>query len=63
MTTRAMGSNRYYKLEEEKKHGKRIQLTVQTGWGDVRKGKASTALGANFTHSFDSDILQRACVE
>ena len=60
VTTHAMGGGNYRKLTEHKGEKGRIQLTVQVGWGDVKQNKASTALGANFTHSLDADVLQGA---
>lgn len=53
--THAMGGQGYRKLTENSH-----QLSVQTGWGDVKENKAGTALGANFTHSLDADILHSA---
>ena len=62
VTTHAMGGDRYRKLTTQQGANGRIELSVQTGWGDVKENKAATALGANFTHSLDACILQGATV-
>ena len=56
----AMGGGVYRKLNSVKDQKGRIELSVQTGWGDVKANKAATALGANFTHSLDADVIQGA---
>ena len=58
VATRAMGAGTYALTTPTKDDEGRMHLSVQTGWGDVRTGKASTALGANWTHSVDATILQ-----
>lgn len=60
VTTHAMGGGVYRKLNSHDGENGRIKLTVQTGWGDVKANKAATALGANFTHSLDADVIQGA---
>ena len=55
--THAMGGAMYRTLSESTDSKGRIRLSVQTGWGKVKENKASTALGANFTHSLDADII------
>lgn len=57
VTTHAMGSDRYQRVSEEEDAQGRIQLKVQTGWGPVLENKAGSALGANFTHSLDADVI------
>ena len=56
--THAMSGQTYRMLKEDKSCDGRMHLSVQKGWLGVKENKASTALGANFTHSLDSDILQ-----
>lgn len=58
--THAMGGGTYRRLTEGKGSDGRMQLSVQVGWGGVKANKASTALGANFTHSLDADTIQGA---
>ena len=36
----------------------RCKISIQSGWGGIKKSKHGTALGANFTHSLDACILQ-----
>ncbi|QNI58955.1 DNA-dependent RNA polymerase/ phage-type [Synechococcus sp. BIOS-U3-1] len=60
--THAMSGQTYRMLKENRSEG-RITLSVQKGWGDVKQNKAATALGANFTHSLDSDVLQGAITQ
>ena len=58
-----MGGGTYRKLTQDKDNKGRIRLFVQVGWGDVKANKASTALGANFTHSLDADVIQGAALD
>ena len=60
VTTHAMGGGTYRRLNQHKGEDGRIKFSVQVGWGDVKQNKASTALGANVTHSLDADVLQGA---
>ena len=63
ITTYAMGGGTYYQPKDRRRKGNddRMNPTVQDGYTDeIMEGKTATALGANFTHSHDSQIIRGA---
>lgn len=60
--THAMGGGSYFRVDKRTNEG-HITYNVQTGWGDVKENKSSTALGANWTHSLDACLLQNTIAD
>ena len=56
--TLAMGGASYRDITPREGKDGRIELSVASGWGEVRTGKHGTALGANVIHSADAQVLQ-----
>ena len=61
--THAMGGATYYQVNRKHTESGALQYSVQTGYGAVKENKASTALGANWTHSLDACLLQNTISE